>query len=70
MTATLPAQLQAAQDMLQTMAQQRNAALDHCVQLSAELGAAKRRITDLEGKDKLAPEKAPLRMATDAGRDV
>lgn len=47
---TLSPELQAAQDMLSAVAEQRNAAHNHVVQLSAQLAAATRRISELEAK--------------------
>ena len=45
-------ELQAAQDMLQAVCNQRNASQNECVQLAAQLQAAQRKIAELEAKIK------------------
>ena len=45
-------ELQAAQDMLTAVCNQRNAALNECVQLAAQVQAAQRKISELEAKIK------------------
>lgn len=48
----LQAKLDRANNMLQMLQNQRNAAQNECVTLGAELIAAQRRIQELEGKSK------------------
>ena len=44
--------LQSAQDMITAIVNQRNAALNECVQLAAQVQAAQRKIAELEAKIK------------------
>ena len=66
-------ELQAAQDMLQAVCNQRNASQNECVQLAAQVQAAQRKIAELEAKIKelAAPEASNenvVKLATN-GRD-
>ena len=66
-------ELQAAQDMLSAVCNQRNASQNECVQLAAQVQAAQRKIAELEAKIKelAAPEASNenvVKLATN-GRD-
>jgi len=57
--AQMKEQLQAAQDMLETVAQQRDGANNQVVQLAAQLKAAQRKIAELEASAAKDADAAP-----------
>lgn len=63
---TLSADMQAAQDMLAALSNQRNAAQNESVQLAAQLQAAQRKIVALEAKVKELSSAQPTGNGHDA----